>query len=228
VREAISCAINKQAIVDKVLGGFGGIGEYFYTPAIPWAIDTNVKAAVYDPARADQLLDEAGYPRGSDGWRFEMDLLYFQGADWTDMAAVIKENLEKVGIKVNLGEYEIATWIEKVLNAHNYDIALLNGFQGPDPENLTLRVATDGGLNIMGYSNELVDSNLKEAAKISDIELRKPYYYAVQAQLAADVPFVPLAEVSYVYIFKTYVEGLDIHNPGKIGTGSYALTKLNF
>jgi peptide/nickel transport system substrate-binding protein len=157
-----------------------------------------------------------------------MDLLYFQGADWTDMAAVIKENLEKVGIKVNLGEYEIATWIEKVLNAHNYDIALLNGFQGPDPENLTLRVATDGGLNIMGYSNELVDSKLKEAAKISDIELRKPYYYAVQAQLAADVPFVPLAEVSYVYIFKTYVEGLDIHNPGKIGTGSYALTKLNF
>jgi len=228
VREAISCAINKQAIVDKVLGGFGGIGEYFYTPAIPWAIDTNVKAALYDPARADKLLDEAGYARGNDGWRFAMDLLYFQGADWTDMAAVIKENLEKVGIKVNLGEYEIATWIEKVLNAHNYDIALLNGFQGPDPANLTMRVATGGSLNIMGYSSEVVDWNLKEAAKISDIELRKPYYYAAQAQLAADVPFVPLAEVSYIYIFKTYVEGMDIENPGKIGTGSYALTKLNF
>jgi len=228
VREAISCAINKQAIVDKVLGGFGGIGEYFYTPAIPWAIDTNVKAAIYDPARADKLLDEAGYARGNDGWRFALDLLYFQGADWTDMAAVIKENLEKVGIKVNLGEYEIATWIEKVLNAHNYDIALLNGFQGPDPANLTMRVATGGSLNIMGYSSEVVDWNLKEAAKISDIELRKPYYYAAQAQLAADVPFVPLAEVSYIYIFKTYVEGMDIENPGKIGTGSYALTKLNF
>ncbi|HOI35361.1 MAG TPA: hypothetical protein PLU98_08970, partial [Mesotoga infera] len=165
---------------------------------------------------------------GNDGWRFALDLLYFQGADWTDMAAVIKENLEKVGIKVNLGEYEIATWIEKVLNAHNYDIALLNGFQGPDPANLTMRVATGGSLNIMGYSNEVVDWNLKEAAKISDIELRKPYYYAAQAQLAADAPFVPLAEVSYIYIFKTYVEGMDIENPGKIGTGSYALTKLNF
>ncbi|HOI35669.1 MAG TPA: ABC transporter substrate-binding protein, partial [Mesotoga infera] len=80
VRQAISCAINKQAIVDKVLGGFGGIGEYFYTPAIPWAVDTNVKAALYDPAKADKLLDEAGYTRGNDGWRFALDLLYFQGA----------------------------------------------------------------------------------------------------------------------------------------------------
>jgi peptide/nickel transport system substrate-binding protein len=228
VREAVAYAINKQTIVDRVLGGFGGIGEYFYTPAIPWAVDFDVKAQLYDPAKAEELLDEAGFPKDKDGWRFSVDLLYFQGADWTDMAAVIKENLEKVGIKVNLGEYEIATWIEKVLNAHNYDIALLNGFQGPDPENLTLRVSSGGGLNIMGYSNEVVDSNLKEAAKIADIELRKPYYYAVQAQLAADVPFVPLAEVSYIYIYKKYVEGMFIDNPGKVGNGDYSLIKLNF
>jgi peptide/nickel transport system substrate-binding protein len=228
VREAVAYAINKQTIVDRVLGGFGGIGEYFYTPAIPWAVDFDVKAQLYDPAKAEELLDEAGFPKDKDGWRFSVDLLYFQGADWTDMAAVIKENLEKVGIKVNLGEYEIATWIEKVLNAHNYDIALLNGFQGPDPENLTLRVSTGGGLNIMGYSNEVVDSNLKEAAKTADIGLRKPYYYAVQAQLAADVPFVPLAEVSYIYIYKKYVEGMFIDNPGKVGNGDYSLIKLNF
>jgi len=228
VREAVAYAINKQTIVDRVLGGFGGIGEYFYTPAIPWAVDFDVKAQLYDPAKAEELLDEAGFPKDKDGWRFSVDLLYFQGADWTDMAAVIKENLEKVGIKVNLGEYEIATWIEKVLNAHNYDIALLNGFQGPDPENLTLRVSSGGGLNIMGYSNEVVDSNLKEAAKIADIESRKPYYYAVQAQLAADVPFVPLAEVSYIYIYKKYVEGMFIDNPGKVGNGDYSLIKLNF
>lgn len=228
VREAVACAINKQSIVDKVLGGFGGIGEYFYTPAIPWAVDFDLKAPVYDPAKAEKLLEEAGYSRGSDGWRFAIDLLYFQGADWTDMAAVIKENLEKVGIKVNLGEYEIATWIEKVINAHNYDIALLNGFQGPDPDNLTMRVSTDGSLNIMGYSNESIDSDLKKASKSADTEVRKPYYYAVQAQLAADLPFVPLAEVSYIYVYKTYVEGMFIDNPGKIGNTDYSLIKLNF
>ena len=228
VREAMACAIDKQAIVDKVLGGYGGIGEFFYTPAIPWAIDESITAPDYDPEKADSLLDEAGFTRGDDGWRFEVDLLYFQGADWTDMAAVIKENLKEVGIKVNLGEYEIATWIEKVLNAHNYDIALLNGFQGPDPANLTLRVGTGGGLNIMGYSNDTVDYNLTEGAKISDIELRKPYYYAVQAELAKDLPFVPLAEVSYIYVYKTYVEGLYKDHPGEAGLGSYAFVKINF
>ncbi|RIZ60748.1 hypothetical protein KU43_07055, partial [Mesotoga sp. SC_NapDC2] len=228
VREAMACAIDKQAIVDKVLGGYGGIGEFFYTPAIPWAIDESITAPDYDPEKADSLLDEAGFTKGDDGWRFEVDLLYFQGADWTDMAAVIKENLKKVGIKVNLGEYEIATWIEKVLNAHNYDIALLNGFQGPDPANLTMRVGTGGGLNIMGYSNDTVDYNLTEGAKISDIELRKPYYYAVQAELAKDLPFVPLAEVSYIYVYKTYVEGLYKDHPGEAGLGSYAFVKINF
>lgn len=228
VREAVAYAIDKQAIVDKVLGGYGGIGEYFYTPAIPWAIDTDVTAPVYDPEKANEILDEAGYVKDQDGWRFEVDLLYFQGADWTDMAAVIKENLETVGIKVNLGEYEIATWIEKVMNAHNYDIALLNGFQGPDPDNLTLRAGTGGSLNIMGYSNEIVDENLSEASKSADIEVRKPYYYAIQAQLAEDLPFIPLAEVSYIHVYKTYVEGMPVNEPGKVGSNDYSLIKLNF
>ncbi len=228
VREAVAYAIDKQAIVDKVLGGYGGVGEYFYTPAIPWAIDESVTAPEYDPEKANALLDEAGFAKGEDGWRFEVDLLYFQGADWTDMAAVIKENLAAIGIKVNLGEYEIATWIEKVMNAHNYDIALLNGFQGPDPDNLTLRAGSEGSLNIMGYSNEIVDENLQKASKSADIEVRKPYYSAVQKQLAEDLPFIPLAEVSYIHVYKNYVEGMPVNEPGKIGSNDYSLIKLNF
>ena len=227
VRQAIELAIDRNEIVKKVLKNFGKAAVGFYTPAIPWACAPDVKLPAMDVEKANALLDKAGYKRDAKGVRFNLDLLYFQESDWADMAAVIKENLAKVGIKVNLGEYEIATWIDKVLKAHDFDLALLDGFQGPDPDNLRLRVGTHGSIQFMGYSNPEVDEALDKGSQIADIEKRKPYYYKVERLLAKDLPILPLAEVVYVRIFKNYVHGLPIEEPGKVGTGNYYLVWLS-
>jgi peptide/nickel transport system substrate-binding protein len=226
VRFAASYALNRQEIFDKAIK-YGSVSDVFYTPAIPWAYNPYTKAPGYDPKLAEKLFDEAGYPRGKDGYRFEAVLVYFQGQVWADMAAVIKEQLDKVGIKVKLEEYEIAAYIEKVLKAGDFDLTVLNGFQGPDPDNLKLRVGTGGDINVMGYSNPKVDELLSKGATILDVKERQKYYFEVQEILAQDLPFYPIGEVAVNFVHKKYVKNMPYQLVGKVSINNFAETWLD-
>src|SRR5690606_17232262 len=102
VREAIAHAISRDDILNKALKGIGEANDGFYTPAIAWAFNDSVHAPAYDPARAEALLDAAGYAKGADGVRLQLQFVYFQGEPWGDIAAVIKDNLAGVGIDLEL------------------------------------------------------------------------------------------------------------------------------
>ncbi len=226
VRFAVAHALNRKEIFEKAIK-YGKVAEGFYTPAIPWAFNPNAKIPDYNPELAEKMLDEAGYPRKEDGWRFEVNLVYFQGQEWRDMSTIIKEQLAKVGIKVKLEEYEIAAYIEKVLKAGDFDLTVLDGFQGPDPDNLKLRVGTGGDINVMGYSNPEVDKLLEKAAKLTDKNERAKLYFKVQEILAQDLPIYPIAEVMYNYVHKDYVKGLPYQLPGVVAYNNYAKTWLD-
>lgn len=144
-----------------------------------------------------------------------------------DMATVIKEQLDKVGIKVKLEEYEIAAYIEKVLKAKDFDITELDGFQGPDPDNLKLRVGSDGDINVMGYSNEEVDALLQKAGELSDIKERAKYYFKVQEILSQDLPIYVIGEVASRNVHKDYVKGLPYELTGVVGYNNYAKVWLD-
>ncbi|WP_041081399.1 ABC transporter substrate-binding protein [Thermotoga profunda] len=226
VRFAAAYALNRQEIFDKAIK-YGSVSDGFYTIGIPWAYNPNTKAPSQDLKMAEKLLDEAGYPRGKDGYRFEVTLVYFQGQVWRDMATIIKEQLDKVGIKVKLEEYEIAAYIEKCLKAGDFDLTVLNGFQGPDPDNLKLRVGTGGDINVMGYSSKEVDELLDEGATAVDQNKRKEYYFKIQEILAQDLPFYPIGEVAINYVHKKYVKDMPYQLIGKIALNNYAKTWLD-
>lgn len=96
VREAVEYAIDKPAIAKAL--GFG-----YYTPlatvAPPgeWGFDPDYKGRLYNPAKAKQLLTEAGYPNG-----FEIRLMVQTPPPWPDEAQTIKRYLDEVGISVDL------------------------------------------------------------------------------------------------------------------------------
>src|SRR5919204_664183 len=70
VRQAIAHAIDKRFIIQKLLFGYGQISHSEVPPALKWAHNPNVPQYEYDVAKANQLLDDAGYRRGPDGMRF--------------------------------------------------------------------------------------------------------------------------------------------------------------
>ncbi len=102
VREAMYRAINEDEIVAKVMNGYAKPAAS-YIPEGLNGYNPDVKRLAYDPKLAEKLLDDAGYPRQKDGYRFELTLdapndRYVNDAA---VAGAVAGYLEKVGIKVN-------------------------------------------------------------------------------------------------------------------------------
>jgi peptide/nickel transport system substrate-binding protein len=228
VRQAIQLAINNGEVAEKALKGIGAAAEFYYTPSIDWAVNKSAKIPAHNVQEAIRLLDEAGLKPDANGVRIKTNLPYFSGAEWSDMAAVIKENLKEIGVQVTLEELEIAAWMTKVIDKHDCGLTILNGFQGPDPDNLRLRVGTGGGINVLGYSNKEIDDALA-AGKTKMVQAeRAPYYFKAQELMAKDLPLAPIAEVAGIFPFKEYVKGMPIEEGlGKLTFNDYSLIWLN-
>src|SRR5256712_5425880 len=99
VQLALNLAIDKHAIMQRVLGGLGTVmGSWLMYPNDPWASDALKKPYPYDPARAKALLTEAGYPSG---FGLTMNLTAWPGRGYLpDVGEAVATYWEKVGIKV--------------------------------------------------------------------------------------------------------------------------------
>ena len=93
VRKALNYAIDKQALVKKVLKGYAKTADSVVTP-LHFGYTKDVATYPYDPAKAKKLLEEAGYPNG-----FDVDLYYIR--DET-VAEELAEYLKRVGIRTHL------------------------------------------------------------------------------------------------------------------------------
>lgn len=99
VRLALNLAVDKQAIMQRVLGGLGTVlGSWLMYPSDPWNSDALRKPYPYDPAKARQLLAEAGYPSGFD---VTMNLTAWPGRGYLpDVGEAVATYWEKIGIRV--------------------------------------------------------------------------------------------------------------------------------
>ena len=113
VRRALNYAVNKQAIVDNLLGGSGKPASQSAAP-IAFGYNPNIEPYPYDPVKAKQLLAEAGYPNG---FKFEM-----QGTEgtlgnltWRLAYDSALADLEKIGIETALNATTFALWVKNWL-----------------------------------------------------------------------------------------------------------------
>ena len=99
VRQAVACAIDRQAIVDAIWRGQARLANTLL-PAGHWAAATNEELAQYphDVARAQRLLEEAGFPAGKDGVRMRLTMKTSTDETTRLMAAVLQQQLRAAGI----------------------------------------------------------------------------------------------------------------------------------
>ncbi len=99
VRQALNLAVDKQAIMQQVLGGLGSVlGSWLTYPTDPWATEALMQPYPYDPAKAKALLAEAGYPNG---FEMTMNLTAWPGRGYLpDVGEAVATYWEKVGLKV--------------------------------------------------------------------------------------------------------------------------------
>ncbi len=100
MRQAVACAIDRQAIVDAIWRGQARLANTLL-PAGHWAAAANDELAQYphDVARAQRLLEEAGFPAGKDGVRMRLTMKTSTDETTRLMAAVLQQQLRAAGIR---------------------------------------------------------------------------------------------------------------------------------
>lgn len=204
---ALSYAIDRQAILDTVLLGKG---EVAYSPLQKGPFNNpEMEKYSYSPEQAEQALQEAGWKKGSDGiyakdgTRLEFAIHCGEGDQVRiDMAAICAQQLREIGADVTVKVDAKVDWVGQE--------AYLIGWGSPfDPDDHTYKVfGTDKGANYSGYSNAKVDELLQKARETDVESERLAYYQEFQTELAKDLPYTFIAYANAVYVGDSCISGI--------------------
>jgi peptide/nickel transport system substrate-binding protein len=206
VRQALNLAIDKNAIVQRILEGAGSVATAPISPAVFGY--TKLDPYPYDPARARALIREAGWEGR------ELVFITPQGRYLRDreIASAVQASLEAIGLKVRVEVMEWAAYISRVTTQKDFDLFLL-GWS-------TVTLDADYGLyslfrtgapfNRMLYSNPDVDAFLDRAREVADPTLRQQYYVLAQQQIWRDAPWIFLHYEDIIVAMKPGIAGVEI------------------
>jgi peptide/nickel transport system substrate-binding protein len=209
VRQAFVYAIDRQAIIKSVELGYGSIANSPITPALAAYYDPSLASKYpYDPAKAKDLLAQAGWTPGPDGvlqksgqpFKFTMDV--GQRGVLEPVNALIQQDLKKVGVSVDLNTMEWNSYIQKDVVRREYT-ATVNWWTYPsDPDVFPYyhSSAAGKGFNIPGYQDPKLDDLLVQGQSASDLESRKAVYKQLQAYTSETLP----------YLFLWYPQEIDV------------------
>jgi len=212
VRQALAHAIDRQRIIRHLLKD-GAVPANGLISPVGAAYDENVRAWPFDPAKAKQLLDEAGFgdPDG-DGpiTRFRLSYKTTNIDLRRRIAEALKEQLLHVGIDLEIRSYEWGTFFSDVKkgNFQLYSLAWV-GIRDPDIQHQIFHSASvpPNGDNRGRYANPQVDRLLDEGRTAMEPSERKRIYGEAQRLIAEDLPYVPLWWQKNIVAKKTSVHG---------------------
>jgi peptide/nickel transport system substrate-binding protein len=191
VRQAIACAIDLPLIL-KTLQDGRARPTVSLLPQTHWAWTGDVDRYDYDPKRADELLDAAGYKPGRDGVRLHLTMKTSTDEGTRQLAATLQQELAQVGIALEIRSYESATYLQDLTRGsfQMYALRWIGGNEQPDIFGYAFSTARipPKGMNRGRYHNPELDALLDDASKSTDQAKRKADYAQAQQILARDLP----------------------------------------
>lgn len=208
-RRAVEAAISREAIVEN---GFLGQAQPAYS-LVPASIPTWYAAEItstHDPKRARKLLGGAGFSWrtvdsreilvDSEGREVAFSLLTISESLWGKIAAIIQQDLARVGMQVQVKQEELRAAISRIVNSRDYDMALLSLDFPEDPVDHVSVLLSDSSMHFWNPNQtapatdweEEIDRLMREQASTLDLSERQQLYTRVQRILAREVPFIPL------------------------------------
>ncbi|MHB1354781.1 MAG: ABC transporter substrate-binding protein [Anaerolineae bacterium] len=221
VRQAIMWAIDRQKLVDDVLGGQGIVVN---SPILPnsWAFNSTLAGYTYDVVKAKAILADAGWTDENEDRILEKGALTLEFTLATNeddpvrvaLIHAIADQLARVGIKVTPQTAPWETLVGEMLRRRRYD-AVLGGWQNlpadPDPYAYWhSSQATEDGLNFPNYIDKEMDTLLETARSTQDVAVRIDLYHRFQQIFIYDVPSIILYQPVYNYAVDAKVQGVQI------------------
>lgn len=216
VRRAIAHAIDKSFVLNNIWFGIGKVATGpmssvhgdLYTPEVP--------TYGYDLAKANRILDEAGYKKGADGVRFKItqDKIPY-GDEYVRLAEYVKEQLKKIGIDATTRSTDTAGWFARIWT--QWDFELNSDFVGnlTDPSlgmpRFFLASMIKKGVpftNDSGYQNPEIDRLFAAAARELNPGKRRELFAQIQRILVTDLPYLPILELAPTTFYRKGLENV--------------------
>lgn len=219
VRQAISLAVDRDKLVDVIWYGMGKPARGPIVSGNPNHFNAALPKYEYNPAKANKVLDDAGYKRGADGVRFKLTQNFLPyGEEWVRQAEYVKQELGKIGIQVEIESLDMGGWLKKVFTDWTYQLTSDFHHNYSDPTIGVQRAFISTNIqkgatfnNSMGYNNPKLDELLKKAAGMADGPDRKKVWDDAQKIMHDELPVIFLIEMGYTHIWNKRVKGLIVN-----------------
>ncbi|QSH39396.1 hypothetical protein JXR01_00050 [Candidatus Kaiserbacteria bacterium] len=223
VRLALETLLDKEAIKNEVLSGYGTIID---SPIPPGAV-AGQDVSLHIEKSPQERQEEARLILETAGWEFNEEL-----QQWTDgeqilsfsiatantpelkRAAQIAANMwAEAGISVKVNVFETGDLNQNIIRPRDYEALLFGEVVGRGLDLFAFWHSSqkdDPGLNIANYTNSTVDDLLAKARTISDKEERDELYLQFEEEIIADAPAVFLYAPDFLYVVPMHLRGVDI------------------
>ncbi|NVO58536.1 ABC transporter substrate-binding protein [Rhodobacteraceae bacterium B1Z28] len=219
LRQALSYALDRDAINQVVFEGAFAPGNQPFPPTSPW-YDTDHPVPARDVDKAKALLAEAGFPDGID--------LEVQVPNTTvplQLMQVVQAMAAEAGINVEITSKEFATLLADQ-SAGDYQASQIGWSGRVDPDgNIHQFMTTGGGINDSHYSDPKVDDMLNNARASTDFDARKAEYDSARDILIDDMPIVYLYHQTWIWALDSDLEGFTAYPDGMIRLEGVTLDK---
>lgn len=228
VRQALAHAVDKENIAKSILGEYGNVSDDIF-PSSHWSHNPDLPVYDYDPAKAESLLEEAGYEKNSKGI-YEKDgkplTFTFEVPTGTkereQSAVLLKQMWEKVGVVAEIRSLDFPTLVTKLLpqdenggqrevTAEDYSAYILGFGIEADPDEYRSYFGSSyqppNGYNFVGYSDPEVDELLEKQSQELDFDKRQQYIWEASKILAEDEIWIPLYEQNSPHVANKRVQG---------------------
>jgi len=209
VRQAIAYGTDRQSMVDKLLHGKVPVLNSWIPPDHPDYIgDAAIITYPYDPAKAKQLLDQAGWTmsgrfRAKDGQPLKLTMNATQGDALREAyLKMFKENMAAIGVDVTVELLPASQWYAQggKLTQRQFQLGIFPWVAAPDPGSAELWTSTSiptdtngyHGQNYFGWHNADSDLIYKQLGQTLNRGARHSLYARQQALVAQELPGLPL------------------------------------
>jgi peptide/nickel transport system substrate-binding protein len=219
VRQALMYGLDRQRLVDEVAAGQGVLAHSIFLPE-NWAYSPDVPKYGYEPERAAQLLDEAGWVdsdgdgiRDQDGRALRFQLYSNDDPVRRALVEEIAADWRAIGVEAVPTPVTFAGLVADFLNPRRFDAALIGWELTGDPDPYPLWHSTQaagGGQNYSGWANPEADEIMEQARAITDEGERRALYGRFQELFAEDMPAILLYYPVYTYGVSDRVHNVQI------------------
>lgn len=221
VRRALLSGLNRQSIVDKILGGQAVVAD---GPILPdtWAYYNNLQRVEYDPEGARALFKEAGYVLAAEGdvvrkkeeVALRLQLVYPDDEQHQAIAEQVRDNWALLGVEVTLEPLPYEILLKERLEQRDYQAALvdLNLSRSPDPDPYPFwdQGQAAGGQNYTQWDSRIASEYLEQARVTVNQQERAKFYRNFQILFMQDLPALPLYYPMYTYAVGREIQGVRV------------------